>query len=175
MVTIVGIKGVFSNAGSWLVDAGRRIIDGFINGIKNAFNRVRSTLSSLTSMLPDWKGPAERDEVILRPAGRLVMEGFQKGLAGEFHDVENMLAQFTNDAARAATLAGSTAIGRLSTPDVSARSGTGRPAGNVYTGDGAVPSDGGHTVNITNNYPVGKRESEERDEGAAGIRLAATL
>lgn len=169
------IKGVFSNAGSWLLNAGKKIIDGFINGIKGAFNRVRDTLSSLTSMLPDWKGPADKDEIILRPAGRLVMEGFQKGLAGEFRDVENMLAQFTNDAARAATLAGSTALGRLSAPNVSARSGTGRPAGNVYTGDGAVPSDGGPTVNITNNYPVGKRKSEERDEVAAGIRLAAAL
>ena len=93
------IQGVFSDAGSWLTDAGRRIIDGFVDGIRGAFDRVRSTLSDLTSMLPDWKGPPEKDSVILKPAGRLIMSGFKSSLESQYGAIEASLRGFTADLA----------------------------------------------------------------------------
>lgn len=85
------------NLGSLLVSAGRSVIDGFINGIKSAIGGVQSALSGLTSMLPDWKGPAPVDRVILRPAGRMVIEGFQKGLESQYDSVRSSLGAFTQD------------------------------------------------------------------------------
>lgn len=90
------ITGVFSGAGSWLLNAGRQIIDGLVNGIKGAFDKVKSTLSSLTSLLPDWKGPAPVDRVILKPAGRMVIGGFVDGMESQYSKVEHSLRAMTS-------------------------------------------------------------------------------
>ena len=89
------IMGFFAGAGSWLLNAGRSIIDGFINGIKGAIGGVKDLLGGLTKMLPDWKGPADVDARILYGAGQLVMGGFQEGLASEFGSIEGTLGKFT--------------------------------------------------------------------------------
>lgn len=91
-----GISGVFSGAGSLLSSAGRRIIDGLIGGIQAGFARVRSTLASLTSLLPNWKGPARRDSKILYGAGRLVIGGFQRGLEDGYGGVQTSLGDLTS-------------------------------------------------------------------------------
>lgn len=85
------------NLGSLLVSAGRSVIDGFISGIKSAIGGVQSALSGLTSMLPDWKGPAPVDKVILRPAGQMVIQGFQRGLESQYDSVRRSLGGFTSE------------------------------------------------------------------------------
>lgn len=89
--------GAFAAAGSWLTSAGRRIIDGLISGIQAGFGRVRGLLNSLTSMLPDWKGPAELDSKILRESGRLVMRGFEAGLMDQRRSVRDTLQGLTQE------------------------------------------------------------------------------
>lgn len=120
------IKDIFSGAGSWLLDAGRKIISGFIDGITSMFGKVKEKLGQLTSWLPDWKGPAERDEVILKPAGQLVIGGFREGLESQYGAVKKSLAGFTAD------LAGSSKINANI---------TGVPAGQAGVG-------GNTTINI---------------------------
>lgn len=101
--TIKGVLGTlkntiintFSNAGSWLRDAGGKIIGGFVDGIKRGFNRVKETLGSLTSMLPDWKGPAKRDATILKPAGQLLMQGLVAGITSSQDKVKKSLQNVT--------------------------------------------------------------------------------
>lgn len=97
--TVVGIKnritGFFSGASSWLYNAGSAIIQGFIDGIYSAFDSVRSTLSELTNMLPDWKGPINVDRVILRDAGQLVIGGFVDGMESKYKDAQKSLGAFT--------------------------------------------------------------------------------
>lgn len=100
------VMGVFSSAGSWLLSAGRKIIDGLISGIQAGFGRVKSLLGSLTSMLPDWKGPAQVDEKILRNSGRLVMRGFEAGLEDRFNSVRNTLGGLTASLPAAAVRGG---------------------------------------------------------------------
>lgn len=100
------IKGVFSNAGTWLRDAGRWIIDGLIAGIRGAFDRVRSTLNELTSFLPSWKGPPSTDRVILRDAGQMVIEGFVDGLESQYQNARRSLSGFTDSLARVPASAG---------------------------------------------------------------------
>lgn len=91
------VRGAFASAGGWLRDAGRRIIDGLISGIQAGFGRVQSLLGSLTSMLPDWKGPAEVDRKILENSGRLVMLGFEQGLTDQFGSIRKTLGDLTGD------------------------------------------------------------------------------
>lgn len=74
------IKGFFSGAGTWLIDAGKNIIQGLIDGIKNMIGNLKGLLDSVTGWIPDWKGPAERDKVLLQPNGELIMAGLIRGI-----------------------------------------------------------------------------------------------
>lgn len=84
------ITGAFSGAAGWLRSAGSRILDGLIGGIQSAIGRLRSTLGGITGMIPDWKGPAERDARLLEPNGRRILQGLQRGIQRE---VPNLRAQ----------------------------------------------------------------------------------
>ncbi|NGO71445.1 phage tail protein [Streptomyces boncukensis] len=92
-------KSALGNLGSVLVNAGKSLIRGFINGIKSMFGSVRGTLGSLTDMLPDVKGPPEKDARILRPAGRLVMAGFSAGITDAMPALRAQLQSVTNQVA----------------------------------------------------------------------------
>ena len=85
------------NLGGVLKSAGKSLIDGFISGVRSAFDRVRRTLGDLTSMLPDWKGPAPLDKRILTPAGTYLIEGFMRGIAKRIPDVKRQLGGLTSD------------------------------------------------------------------------------
>lgn len=108
------------NLGSLLANAGNSVIQGFIDGVRNAFQKVRNTLGELTDMLPDWKGPAPRDATILRKAGHLVVGGFDAGLRDKFGTVRKTLGQLTDlvAATPAPRLAG---VAMAPTPDLAGR------------------------------------------------------
>lgn len=90
------VRDALGNVGSVLLDAGRRIVEGFISGITSKFQAVKNTLSNLTSLLPDWKGPADLDKVILEKSGELVISGFVRGMESEYNTARKSLAAFTN-------------------------------------------------------------------------------
>lgn len=81
--------------GSVLWNAGARLIGGLIDGIRSKIGSIRSTLSGITNMLPDWKGPAEVDARILTPAGRSLIEGFQRGIASQTPALQQQLGGLT--------------------------------------------------------------------------------
>lgn len=95
------VRGALGNLGGVLTGAGRSVIDGFIRGIRAGFDRVRSTLGSLTSLLPDWKGPARRDKDLLTRNGELVIGGFLSGLESRYGAVRGSLGRFTSSLASA--------------------------------------------------------------------------
>jgi TP901 family phage tail tape measure protein len=99
------VTGVFGNAGSWLLGAGAAIISGLISGIWNKVGELRGLLNKVTKWIPDWKGPADKDAVLLTPAGESVMDGFNKGLASRFGGIRKSLGKFTKDIANG-TVAG---------------------------------------------------------------------
>ncbi|GAA3193941.1 hypothetical protein ACFO1B_03850 [Dactylosporangium siamense] len=90
---------IFANAGSWLVDAGRKIIDGLLNAISDGFNKVKDKLSQLTNLIPDWKGPAQRDRTLLYDSGKLIMRGLVSGIDSQAPALRRTLAGVTNDIA----------------------------------------------------------------------------
>jgi phage-related protein len=95
------VIGVFQNAGRWLLDAGRRIIQGLIDGITNMFGKVRDVLGNLTSKLTSWKGPASVDNQLLTPAGERIIDS----LIGGFRRRESKVKSYLQSVTR--TIAGS--------------------------------------------------------------------
>lgn len=83
------------NLGGVLWNAGARLIGGLIDGIKSKIGSLKSTLGGITNSLPDWKGPAEVDARILRPAGRLLMQGFQRGITDQAPSLQAQLGGLT--------------------------------------------------------------------------------
>jgi phage-related protein len=74
------IGSALGDLGHLLYDAGASLISGLIDGIQSKIGAVTSTLSNLTSKLPDWKGPAEVDARILTPSGELLIDGLIAGI-----------------------------------------------------------------------------------------------
>ena len=91
------IKGALGNLGSLLTGAGRSIIQGLINGVTGMIGSLKSKFSSITSMIPDWKGPPDTDAKLLTNAGELIMEGLINGLESKYGAVKNSLQTFTGD------------------------------------------------------------------------------
>ena len=165
------IRNIFSNAGSWLLSAGRNIINGLLNGISSMIGAVKNKLSSLTSMLPSWKGPAPVDKVLLTPAGEMIMQGLINGLESQYGAVRSSLQGLTEDLTKPATIGLSADVQPLP-----ARASAGRPnPAPESSGSFDKGSRSGATINITNNYPQAKPDSKTRDEVAEGLRLAAII
>lgn len=167
------IRNVFAGAGSWLWNAGRNVIQGFINGLSSMFSAVQNKLSSLTSYLPSWKGPAPVDRVILKDAGQLVMQGFINGLESQYGAVRKSLQGFTEDLQKdvAPHIAASVSTSFEKTKPSKDR--LNAIASSTLQGDqGRRP---GGSVTIVNNYPQAQRDSKTRDDVADGIRLASSI
>ena len=167
------IRNVFAGAGSWLWSAGRNVIQGFINGLSSMFSAVQNKLSSLTSYLPSWKGPAPVDRVILKDAGQLVMQGFINGLESQYGAVRKSLQGFTEDLQKdvAPHIAASVSTSFEKTKPSKDRL---NAIANSTLQAGQERRPGG-SVTIVNNYPQAQRDSKTRDDVADGIRLAASI
>ena len=144
------IRSIFAGAGNWLISAGQSIISGLISGVQRQIGRLRSILSSVTRMIPRWKGPAPVDRKLLKPAGRMIIRGFVSGIEQETPSVKRSLRGLT---------------GRLPSLAVDNEA----PAG------GDFARNAGPSVTINQYNPVQEPDSSVRDKVAAGIRLAASL
>lgn len=91
------IVGALGSLGSLLYSAGSSLIQGLIDGIQSKIGAVQSKLSDLTSLLPSWKGPPQRDKVLLTPAGELIMQSLIDGFENKFDAVRKALTGLTDD------------------------------------------------------------------------------
>lgn len=121
------IRNFFSGAGSWLYNAGKNIIQGLINGIVSVFNRLRNTLSSVTNIIPSWKGPPKRDATLLTRNGELIMGGLMQGISNQLPALRQLLDTVTRvditsaasqEIPRLPALAGAGASPTASTPGI---------------------------------------------------------
>ena len=90
------IKGIF-NAGVNFIKSvvhidlgaqGRAIMDSFLNGLKSAWEAVKSFVGGIGSWIKKHKGPISYDRKLLIPAGIAIMTGFNKGLQDQFSTVQ---------------------------------------------------------------------------------------
>jgi phage-related protein len=149
------------NPGGILLDIGKQIVGGLVSGIEASFQKVKDTLGRLTKMLPDWKGPANKDKVLLKGAGQLIIEGLVSGLESRYGDVQRSLAGLTR------TVAGTT----IPAPELAApQAGMSGAVARALVGAETV----GPTVNVnksfTYNAAPGSSISSEEDLFAAASR-----
>ena len=89
---IVGLKddvlNFFANAGSWLFNAGKSILQGLWDGMKNIWNDLTGWVGDLGGWIADLKGPEEYDKKLLIPQGKWIMEGLGEGAKAGWRDVE---------------------------------------------------------------------------------------
>lgn len=91
------ILGALGNLGGLLVGAGRAIMDGLRRGIEAAWQGVKNLLSSITNMIPDWKGPMRVDLKLLEPSGEAIMHGLSVGIDDGAHNLFRQLQGITTD------------------------------------------------------------------------------
>lgn len=93
--TVTGIKdkitGFFSSAGSWLLDAGRNILQGLWDGISGALGWLGDKLAGIGDFIVQHKGPPSYDAVMLVKNGELIMDGLLRGMANGWGDVEDFV------------------------------------------------------------------------------------
>lgn len=82
------VMGFFAGAGSWLVDSGRALIDGFAKGIQNAVGGAISAVSGVVSQIrsffpfsPAKTGPFSGHGYTTY-SGKALMEGWAEGIGG---------------------------------------------------------------------------------------------
>lgn len=85
------ITGALGNLGSLLVSAGSSIINGFLSGIKQKFEEVKSFVGGIGSWIQAHKGPKEYDLKLLIPNGGWIMESLATGLEKALPTVKDAL------------------------------------------------------------------------------------
>ena len=78
------ILSALGDLGELLVGAGRSVIDGFLSGLKGAWDGVTGFVGGIADWIAEHKGPIEYDRRLLVPHGRAIMAGLGEGLERAF-------------------------------------------------------------------------------------------
>lgn len=90
------IIGMFAGAGSWLVDAGRRILQGLLRGLQEAWSGIANFIGGIGNWIVQHKGPPVYDAQLLVHNGTLIMQGLHKGLMNGFQNVQGFIGDVNN-------------------------------------------------------------------------------
>ena len=87
------ILSALGDLGGLLVDAGRSVIDGFLSGLKDAWDGVTGFVGGIADWIAEHKGPIEYDRRLLVPHGMAIMRGLGSGIERAFgSDVEPLVS-----------------------------------------------------------------------------------
>ncbi|WP_285117803.1 tape measure protein [Lactococcus petauri] len=109
---IDNVKTTFNNLKNInLLDIGKAIIDGFVNGLKSAWEAGMKFIGGIGDWIREHKGPIRVDRKLLIPAGNAIMGGLNKGLNNSFKTVQNSVLGMNDFLANAINAGGSVNIG----------------------------------------------------------------
>lgn len=96
------LKGVIK--GALKIDlgaAGRAIMNGFLKGLKSAWQGVKNFVGGIADWIKDHKGPISYDRKLLIPAGGAIMGGLNNGLSKGFTGVMSNVSSMAGNIANA--------------------------------------------------------------------------
>lgn len=93
------LAGVFG--GVSLFGEGAAIMSSLRQGLVSGIQAVRNVLTSMTSLIPTWKGPESLDRKLLVPAGKAIMGGLIRSIRSEIPTLRSTLAVVTEEVATA--------------------------------------------------------------------------
>jgi len=83
---VTNIFNSIKNINLW--EAGKAILNGFLGGLKSAWEGVTNFVGGIANWIRDHKGPIEYDRKLLIPAGNAIMQGLDQGLQERFKGVK---------------------------------------------------------------------------------------
>lgn len=160
--TIIGgiqgvVRGIASDTG-WAHSQGASIVTGLGNGVQSRVTWFKGVLGAITAMIPQVKGPPERDRILLFRNGQLILEGFINGINSQRGHLRSALRAVTEDIGL---------DGQLDPFGMQAKSTPGAPLPYTYMPAGT----GGMSINqqITLNTP---QVVPQRDAAILGYELS---
>lgn len=93
------IVSAIGDLGSTLLAAGRRIIEGFLNGLKEKFKAVQDFVGGIADWIRANKGPLSYDAKLLTPAGTAIMTGLLNSMVKMRPQIVGFLSGLTDDIA----------------------------------------------------------------------------
>lgn len=90
------ILGAIGNVGELLWNAGTSIISGFLDGLKQKFEDVKSFVGGIGDWIAEHKGPIPYDLKLLVPNGMAIMESLHTGLERGFGPVADLVGGFAD-------------------------------------------------------------------------------
>jgi len=93
------VSNAIGDLGQLLLHAGEAIINGLLDGLKNAWKAVTDFVGGIASWIADHKGPISYDKTLLTPHGTAIMQSLLAGLQSQESTILGWLSSFTDNIA----------------------------------------------------------------------------
>lgn len=94
---IDNIKGFFTGLTNIDISgAGTAIMNGFLGGLKGAYENVKNFIGGIGDWIAKHKGPISYDRKLLIPAGKAIMGGFNDSLQNSFKSVQSNISSMAD-------------------------------------------------------------------------------